>query len=263
MYPYLFEIGPITVASFGLMVAIGFLVALHVLGRELQYNDIDEPSEVAALVIHTALIGGLIGAKGYFLLIETPEPLFSDQWFDLLRLENLGYGLTWYGGFIVATIAVLLRLRRKQLPALVIADNAVIALAIGYAIGRIGCQLAGDGDYGVPTDLPWGMAYPDGVVPTSEKVHPAPVYETLSHLLIYATLKMLRRSIWAPGQLVAVYFFLAGIARFGVESIRLNPRIAFGLSEAQIISLLLIFVGLIWGGILFRQHRGGIDEVKM
>jgi len=258
MYPYLFEIGPITVASFGLMVATGFLVAMHVLGRELKRSGIVESSEVATLVIHTALIGGLIGAKGYFLLIEAGEPLFSEQWFDLLSFKNLGYGLTWYGGFVVATVAVLWRLKRKQLPALVIADNAVIALAIGYAIGRIGCQLAGDGDYGVPTDLPWGMAYPDGVVPTSEKVHPAPVYETLSHLIIFVTLKILRRSTWVPGQLVAGYFVLAGIARFGVESIRLNPRIAFGLSEAQIISVLLIIVGLIWGAMLCRQPRSKV-----
>ena len=262
MYPYLFEIGPFTVASFGLMVATGFLVALRVLGRELQSSDIAEPSEVAGMVINTALIGGLIGSKGYFLFIEAYEPLFSDQWFDLLSFENLGYGLTWYGGFIVATAAVLWRLKSKQLPVLVVADGAVIALAVGYAIGRIGCQLAGDGDYGVPTDLPWGMAYPDGVVPTTEKVHPAPVYETLSHLLIFAILRMSRKMAWVPGQLVAVYFVLAGIARFGVESIRLNPRVAFGLSEAQIISVLLILVGLIWGGMLFRQPRRSIGEVS-
>ena len=148
MYPYLFEIGPFTVASFGLMVATGFMVALYVLGHELQRSEISEPSEVAGMVINTALIGGLIGSKGYFLFVEAYEPLFSDQWFDLLSFENLGYGLTWYGGFVVATASVLWRLKSKRLPVLVVADGAVIALAVGYAIGRIGCQLAGDGDYG-------------------------------------------------------------------------------------------------------------------
>ena len=107
---------------------------------------------------------------------------------------------------------------------------------------HLGVTEAGDGDYGVPTDLPWGMAYPDGVVPTTQKVHPAPVYETLSHLVIFAILKMSRRMAWVPGQLVAVYFVLAGIARFGVESIRLNPKVAFGLTEAQIISVILIII---------------------
>ena len=262
MYPYLFEIGPVTVASFGLMVATGFLVAMHILGRELKSSGIAEPTEVAGMVINTALIGGLLGSKGYFLFIEVNEPLFSEQWFELLSLKNLGYGLTWYGVFIVATTAVLWRIKRKQLPVLVIADCAVIALAIGYAIGRIGCQLAGDGDYGVPTDLPWGMAYPNGTVPTLEKVHPAPVYETLSHLFIFVLLKALSKITWIPGQLVAVYFVLAGVARFGVEIIRLNPRVVFGLSEAQIISVLLIIVGLIWGIMLFRQPKDNAIRVR-
>jgi phosphatidylglycerol:prolipoprotein diacylglycerol transferase len=106
------------------------------------------------------------------------------------------------------------------------------------------------------------MAYPNGTVPTLEKVHPAPVYETLSHLFIFVLLKALSKITWIPGQLVAVYFVLAGIARFGVEIIRLNPRVVFGLSEAQIISVLLIIVGLIWGIMLFSQPKDNAIRVR-
>ena len=119
-----------------------------------------------------------------------------------------------------------------------------MALAIGYGIGRIGCQLAGDGDYGVATDLPWGMAYPNGVVPTLEKVHPAPVYETLLGLAIFAILWRLRLRFEKPGQLFSLYLVLAGAARFAVEIIRLNPDVVWGLSAAQLISLVMIAAGI-------------------
>ena len=179
MYPYLLHIGPITIASFGLMVALGFLAAPAVLTRELKRREVPEGEELASSIITTAMIGGLIGSKLCFVLFETPADL---EWGELFDVIFSGYGLTWYGGFIVATAAVVWQMHRRSAPLLTVADAGAMALAVGYAIGRIGCQLAGDGDYGVPTDLPWAMAYPNGVVPTLEKVHPAPVYETLSHL---------------------------------------------------------------------------------
>ncbi|MGY8823333.1 MAG: prolipoprotein diacylglyceryl transferase, partial [Candidatus Latescibacterota bacterium] len=132
---------------------------------------------------------------------------------------------------------------------------------VGYAIGRIGCQLAGDGDYGAPTDLPWAMAYPNGVVPTLEKVHPAPVYETLSHLSIFAFLWWARKKISTPGLSFCIYLSLAGLARFGVETIRINPRVFWGLSEAQLISIAMMAVGLLWGLWLWRGGALTKEEV--
>lgn len=178
MYPYLFEIGPISIGTFGLMVALGFLAALRVLNREFTRQGLHE--DLGSTIVTTCMIGGLVGAKLYFILFETSPA----SWGELSDLLFSGYGLTWYGGFVVAAAGVLWQIRRHNAPLGQVADAVGIALAVGYGIGRIGCQLAGDGDYGVPTDLPWGMAYPNGVVPTFEKVHPAPVYETLSHLEI-------------------------------------------------------------------------------
>ena len=134
------------------------------------------------------------------------------------------------------------------------ADAVGIGLAIGYAIGRIGCQLAGDGDYGVPTDLPWGMAYPEGVVPTLEIVHPAPVYETLMGLATFGVLWSTRMRLAVPGTLFSLYLVLSGVARFAVEFIRLNPVVAWGLTGAQLISLALVAVGI--AGLIYLPRSG-------
>ncbi len=256
MYPYLLKIGPITIASFGVMVALGFLAALQVLTRELQRRQVEDGAELASSIITTSMIGGLIGSKLYFVLFETPSSL---EWGELFDVIFSGYGLTWYGGFIVATSTVVWQLHRRSAPVLEVADAAAIALALGYAIGRMGCQLAGDGDYGVPTDLPWAMAYPNGVVPTLEKVHPAPVYETVAHLSIFALLWRMRTRWTRPGQSACIYLVLAGLARFGVEAIRINPRVLWGFSEAQLISLAMIAAGCAWG---MWMHSGGSQQPR-
>ena len=239
MYPYLLEIGPITIASFGAMVALGFISALYVLNLDLKRKGLGD--ELGSTIITTSMVGGLVGAKLYFVLFETPP---NQDWATLFDQLFSGYGLTWYGGFVVASAGVLWQIRRANAPLGEVVDSVSIALALGYAIGRIGCQLAGDGDYGVPTDLPWAMAYPDGVVPTLEKVHPAPVYETLSHLGIAALLWSVRTRIQTPGASFAIYLILAGVARFAVESIRINPRVLWGYSEAQLISIVFVLGGL-------------------
>ena len=251
MYPYLLEIGPITIASFGAMVALGFLAALYVLNRDLKRKGLDE--ELGSTLVTTGMVGGLVGAKLYFVIFETPP---DRDWAEIFDLIFSGYGLTWYGGFAVAAAAVVWQIRRHGAPLGSVADSVGIALALGYAIGRIGCQLAGDGDYGVPTDLPWAMAYPNGVVPTLEKVHPAPVYETLLHLGIAALLWGTRTQIQMPGMAFSLYLVLAGLARLSVEFIRLNPRVLWGLSEAQLISIACIIIGLALAAKLRRGAKG-------
>jgi phosphatidylglycerol:prolipoprotein diacylglycerol transferase len=124
-------------------------------------------------------------------------------------------------------------------------DVAAVPLAAGYAIGRIGCQLAGDGDYGIPWDGPWAMAYPNGTVPTTEEVHPTPVYETLTMLLVAALLWRWRHR-WRPGTLFALYLILAGAERFLVEFVRRNDDVLFGLTQPQLLSLAMIAGGGIW-----------------
>lgn len=251
MYPYLLEIGPITIASFGTMVALGFVGAMYVLKYDFGRQGIDP--ELGSSVVTAAMVGGLVGAKLYFVLFEMPP---TSSWEELLGGIFSGSGLTWYGGFIVATFAVVWTIRRHGAPLWKAADSIGMGLALGYAIGRIGCQLAGDGDYGVPTDLPWGMAYPDGVVPTLDKVHPAPVYETLMGLGIFGFLWGTRRRGWPPGLSFCFYLVLAGLARFLVEIIRINPKVIGSLSGAQLISLCMMAAGVYGAARLWRGKEG-------
>ena len=250
MYPYLFEIGPFTIASFGTMVALGFLSALLVLKKELVRKGID--GDLAGSIITASMLGGLAGAKLYFILFETPPHTSWEQTFGAVFS---GGGLTWYGGFIAAAAVTCWIIRRRGAPFLQVADSMGPALALGYAIGRIGCQLAGDGDYGVPSSLPWAMAYPDGVVPTLEKVHPAPVYETLTGLGIFALLWSTRERLTIPGLSFCLYLVLAGVARFLVEFIRINPKVLWGLTDAQLLSFVMVVAGVAGGARLLRSHQ--------
>jgi len=138
---------------------------------------------------------------------------------------------------------------------LALLDLCSPALAMGYAVGRIGCQVSGDGDYGVATDVPWGMAYPDGVVPTEEVVHPTPIYETVTMGLVAWALWR-ARDAFRPGVLFAFYLLLAGTERFLVEFVRRNEPVLAGLTEAQLASLVMIVAGLAWVAIAARS--GGL-----
>ena len=245
MYPVLFKIGPVVINSFGAMVAIAFLTANYLFTRELRRRKLPNADAAASAVTLLALGGGILGAK-LFHLAENYNDFLADPAAQIFS----GAGLTFYGGLIVAIAAIMLYARRKNVPFLLFADAAAPALILAYGIGRIGCQLAGDGDYGTPTDLPWGMAYPDGLVPTNEIVHPAPVYETLGATAACFVLWALRKKYPQTGAIFGLYLVLAGVERLLVEFIRVNP-VYFGLSQAQWISIALI----IYGGWLFNSRR--------
>ena len=236
MYPTLFEIGSLQIHSFGAMVALGFIAALFLIKRDLERKDLDP--ELGSTIITVAMVGGLVGAKLYYVFFETPSTL--SIWDAIFS----GSGLTWYGGFAVAGIAAAVVIRRSGAPLLPVADSLGIGLAAGYGVGRIGCQLAGDGDYGVPTDLPWGMAYPDGVVPTLEIVHPTPVYESLISLLICGLLWITREKMGVDGLTFSLYLIAAGLARFLVEFVRINQKVLWGLSDAQLLSTVMTLGGV-------------------
>ena len=253
MFPYWLEIGSFRLPTFGPMVVLGFLSGHFLIKRELDRRGIDP--ELATSLVTAGILGGLAGAKLYFVLFELPAYV---TWGETLRSLFSGSGLTFHGGFIVALLAVLWTIARRGAPLASTADACGLGLTVGYALGRIGCQLAGDGDYGVPTDLPWGMAYPNGVVPTTQIVHPAPVYETLIGLVIFALLWFTRRPLaeFRPGLSFCLYLILAGVARFSVETIRLNPEVLFGLTGAQLFSLAIIIAGIGIGVRLLSHPQG-------
>ena len=253
MYPVLFNIGPFTVYSFGSLMALAALMALWVVKSELKrrrYNP-----ELASTMIVAGAVGGLLGARVFFIL---------ENWSSFLRspLEWIlsGAGFTWYGGFLGGLIAIVWVLRRSQVAWLVGADVSAPAVAIAYGIGRIGCHLAGDGDWGKISDVPWAVAYPNAIIGwvhpltgapylPGVAVHPTPLYELAESLLIFGFLWSLRKRDYPNGTISGLYFVLAGIARFAVEFWRVNPVMALGMTQAQWFSLLLVVTG---GSMLYR-----------
>ena len=234
MQPELHIFG-ITLQTFGLMMGLGFVVSGWIIARRLK--ELGKPVDWAYEMVFAALIGGIIGARLWWV-----GENWSSAKDDILGSLFSGSGLVWYGGAIGGAIAVLLWAWRRKWFTLQMLDTASIPLAAGYAIGRIGCQLAGDGDYGKAWNGPWAMAYPNGTVPTTVKVHPTPVYETITMLIVALVLWRLRDR-WRPGTLFALYLILAGLERFLVEFIRRNDDVFLGLTQPQLLSLVMIAGG--------------------
>jgi phosphatidylglycerol:prolipoprotein diacylglycerol transferase len=252
MYPTLldfgtFEIGGyhlrLAVHSYGTFLGLAILTVALLLARELERKKID-PDIVSSLLL-AAVVGGIVGAKLYFVVEKgrfSLDTIFS------------GAGLVWYGGFIGGAAAVLAVIRRARCPFLPTIDAIGPLLLLGYAIARIGCFLAGDGDYGPPSDLPWAMAFPDGVVPTVERVHPTPLYESGMSLAAFGMLWSVRRAKESmPGWLFGGYLVLSGLERIVAEFWRRSEPCCLGLSTAQVISFALVFLGVL---LVARATRG-------
>jgi phosphatidylglycerol:prolipoprotein diacylglycerol transferase len=245
MYPEL-HLGPLTLQTFGLMFALAFLAAGALIARRLV--EIDKPADWAYEVCFSALVGGIVGSRIYFVVQN-----YDSVKHDLLGKLFSGSGLVWYGGAIGGTLAVVLWARYRRFLGLALLDLCAPALALGYAIGRCGCQLSGDGDYGKAWHGPWAMSYPDGTVPTDETVHPTPIYETLA-MGLGAWLLWQLRDRFRTGVLFAIYLVYAGTERFLVEFLRRNHEVALGLTAAQLESLAMMVLGIGWICVVKRRH---------
>src|SRR5712691_1698249 len=239
MLPYI-HLGPLTLGTYGLMLATALLCGFFVLRADLNRRRLDANPET---IIGLVGLAGLVGAKLWHVL-ESPADFFTHP---LQRIFSSS-GFAFYGSFLAGFLMLVLLARHYRMPLLVMLDVAAPAAALGYGIGRIGCLISGDGDYGIPTSLPWGMSFPNGLVPTTERVHPTPIYEFLAAAIIFYCLWRLgTRSPHGPrpaGEVFGYYLVLSGGARFLVEFIRLNPRSVFGLTNAQAASLLSILAGV-------------------
>jgi phosphatidylglycerol:prolipoprotein diacylglycerol transferase len=280
MIPFLHVAG-FAIPTFGLMVACAMLAAYFLLRADLVRRGIaDKSSGEAEALISFPCLAGFAGAKLYHLL-ESPAEFFADP----KRLLFSPYGFAWFGGLLAgfATFAFVAWRITKHSAApghpvslLTIFDAGSPAAAVGYGIGRIGCLLSGDGDYGIPTSLPWGMSFPNGIVPTVERVHPTPLYEfivacgiawwlwrigtpgisTPGHLesTSPADARSTAASGRRPGEVFAAYLILTGVARFLVEFIRINPRSFLGMSNAQTAAAASVLVGMIlWRWVCKRK----------
>jgi len=256
LFPYI-HLGPITIGTFGLFMWLAFVAAFFVWRADLRRRAIN--ADVHTMVAIIAL-AGVAGAKLYHVL-ENGSELVRDPVGEIFSRT----GFAWFGGFLGGVIAMVLLAKRYRVPILRLMDSAAPAAALGYAVGRIGCLTSGDGDYGTPTKLPWGMSFPPPALdpsgphcifagwPEDCRVHPTPIYELLAGLVI-AWLLWRMATKRPPGYVVGWFFVLSGAARFAVEFIRLNPRIYWGMSNAQVASLASIIIGI---GLLFYAMRSG------
>ncbi len=228
MYPFI-HIGHFEIGTFGLMLWLAAVSGCWVLYKNFQRKGVKADAiNVTAL----ATVAGIVGAKLWHafesphLLMQVPMQLLLDR-----------AGFAWFGGLVGAILVLMWQGRVAKIGALGMLDLAAPAAAIGYGVGRLGCLLSGDGDYGTPTSLPWGVSFPNGLVPTMQRVHPTPVYELIAAFLIAAYLWQRGRVDKPLGQITGEYLIWSGLARFLVEFIRINPRIYFGMSNAQIASI--------------------------
>jgi phosphatidylglycerol:prolipoprotein diacylglycerol transferase len=232
MYPTLFRIGNFDVTTFGVMVAVGALVGLWIFGRELARSGLPASASDAAMA---GVFGGLLGAK----LLWVAEHVGDEPFRDLLFSRG---GMSWFGGLVGGIVTALIVMKWQRLPLMATLAAATPALAIGHAIGRIGCFLVGD-DYGRPSDLPWAVAFPRGLPPTDVRVHPTQLYEMAALFVVGWLLIRWRRHGVPDAIVLGRYLVLAGAIRFAIEFIRVNERILGPFTLAHLVSLALVFAG--------------------
>ena len=249
MYPFI-HIGQFSIGTFGLCLWLASVFACWTLYANFRRFGVD--ADAIGVAAYTT-VGGVIGAKlwhvleDWTLLVHQPLAVLFDR-----------AGFAWFGGLLVGIAVLLWAGRQAKIGGLGMLDLAAPAVSVGYGVGRIGCLISGDGDYGVPTSLPWGMSFPHGLVPTQQRVHPTPIYEFVVALGIawYLWRRAANKGKTAPlplGQLTGEYLVLSGVARVLVEFIRINPRIYWGMSNAQVASIGSIIAG--FALILWAKRR--------
>jgi phosphatidylglycerol:prolipoprotein diacylglycerol transferase len=244
------HLGPVTLQTFGIMFALAFIAAGAVVARRLK--EWGKSTDWAYEIVIAALVGGIVGARLNF-IIQNYDSVKG----DLLGNLFSGSGLVWFGGAVGGAIGVALWAWRRKMLQLALLDLCAVPLCVGYAIGRIGCQVSGDGDYGTAWNGPWAMAYPNGTKPIDTPVHPTPIYETLAMGLVAYMLWRLRDR-FQPGILFAIYLVFAGTERLLVEFIRRNDAVILGLTQPQLISIAMMIAGGIW--LVVKARRGPLTR---
>ncbi len=240
MYPELLRVGNFTISSYGVMAAIAFLVAYWLSSLEFKRRRLDE--KLLGNFLIAAMVGGMVGAKIVYLFENVPLS-------ELLRnpiphLFSRG-GLTYYGGLFGGALLMWIVAYKNKMSFWTLGDAIAPAVAIAYALARVGCFLVGD-DYGVPSNLPWAIAFPKGLPPTDVRVHPTQIYEIILSVIIFIYLWKIRKKDAPTGLLFSIFLILAGIERFLVEIVRdTTPSPVPHISIAQLMSIVLIVVGII------------------
>ena len=253
MYPILFRVGGMTIYSYGVMAVVAMVAAGLVVQRLSRRLGL-QPGVAVELTV-AAVIGGLAGARVYWL---------AEHWHevrgDLLHAVEGGAGFTWYGGLLGGVVAVIVLARFRRLPLGLVANVMAPAVALGYAVARVGCLLAGDGTYGRPSDLPWAVAFPRGMMPTTARVQPTALYETLAMLVVFIVLYRMARRPQAGWYVFAWFLVLSGVERFAVEFLRVNPPWLLGLTAPQWFALAGVLIG---AAVLFAKRAHDRDGLEV
>jgi phosphatidylglycerol---prolipoprotein diacylglyceryl transferase len=251
MIPILFHLGSVPIFSFGVLMSLAFVVAGWVMQRDFARKG--EPRDLAWEIVGLGLVGGILGARLHQAVHHWPEFASDPLGFCIGRS-----GLVWYGGATGGVLATVWPVRRKGVRYASALDTGALGLTIGLLLGRIGCHLSGDGDWGTPTTLPWGVAYANGTAawpyPPAVVVHPAALYEAVALAGVFLLLLHLRARVLPAGALFAIYLVLSGLARLLIEFVRTNPPVLLGLTEAQWTSIALSGAAAVW---LWR-HRASL-----
>ena len=264
MYPIIFDFGVISIFgfefhpvinSYGFMLMMAFYSCYYFLNKDL--NRLGYDAKLASDIVFAAAVGGILGSKIYY-LIENFERVKADP----TGMIFSGAGLVFLGGLMGGTIGVTYVIKKNKLSWIKFADIVAPLLILGYAVGRVGCLGVG-GDYGLPTDVPWGIAFPIGLPPSTYsvfqsyypgvklegfspgvlKVHPTQIYESVIGFGIFYYLYQKRSKVVIVGSLFFTYLIFAGAERFFIEFLRVNSKYLFGLSGSQLISLIMILIG--------------------
>ncbi|HOV07744.1 MAG: Prolipoprotein diacylglyceryl transferase [Spirochaetes bacterium ADurb.Bin218] len=251
MYPILFNYKIITIGSYGLLLGTAFYIAFLIAEREYKIKSIDP--ELAYKLLIAVIPSAIIGAKIFHILENLDE--FKAAPFEMIFS---GAGLSVYGGFILSFIIAIAIIKKNKESVLKVFDASSPAMAIGYAIGRLGCHASGDGCYGIATESIFGVAYPNGIVPVSINVFPTPLFESFFAFIFFMVLLKLRKNNLKEGTLFFIYLLLNGVARFAVEFIRLNPKTALLLTQAQLVAICFILIGLV--GLFVIRSRASVEK---
>ena len=276
MYPTLLSIGRLRVSSFGVFLAAAFIVATVIVHLELRRKR--ERTEGVWPAAGATMIAGLLGARLYYAVLHW-QTTIAQPWAALTARG----GLVWYGGFLGGTLAVIFYVRRAKIGARVLSDVLAPALALSYAVGRIGCFLVGD-DYGLPSAVPWAIKFTEGSPPSTAyilrthfgvpiqpgisddtvlAVHPTQLYEASAMVIVFALLWAVRRRRWPDGAMFSLYLMLAGLERVLVEILRVKDDRFFGsVTVAQCVGLASVITGVVLGAWWLKKDRGGFDELS-
>jgi phosphatidylglycerol---prolipoprotein diacylglyceryl transferase len=229
-----FRIGGFEVTSFSLLVCVAAVVGIWVFDRERRRSKLPDQTLDIAMA---GLVGGIAGAKLVWALEHAGR---EGAFFDLLLSRG---GLSWFGGFAGGLITGVTLLSRRRIPIVPVLAAATPALAVAHAIGRVGCLLVGD-DYGVPSDLPWAVAFPEGLPPTTVPVHPTQLYEAVALVPIAWMLSRWRRQRRPDALVLGAYLAASGALRFLVEFLRVREALVGPFAVAHVLSLLAVAFGV-------------------